>query len=246
MANEARPCPCDLGDKFDYGGHGQELQIDHIKAYVTKPQTSTDKAVIVVQDIFGWELPNTRFIADLVAAHGYIAVCPDFFVGQDPWKPTDDWSTFPEWLKTRPATKVNKEVDVVLKYLKEQCKVKKIGIIGFCWGGIVTHHVMLNYPEVKAGVSFYGIIRDEDDRYDLKNPTLFVFAEVDHVVPLEQVTILEQRLKEHAKVDFQVKVFPKQTHGFVHRKKEDINPEDKPFIEEARKDMLEWLHKYIN
>ncbi|MEE6474713.1 hypothetical protein FKM82_010465 [Ascaphus truei] len=71
MANEARPCPCELGDQFDYKGLGQEVQIEHIKAYVSKPQSNTDKAVIVVQDIYGWELPNTRFFADLLAAHGY-------------------------------------------------------------------------------------------------------------------------------------------------------------------------------
>eukprot|EP00079_Xenopus_tropicalis_P026175 XP_012819874.1 PREDICTED: carboxymethylenebutenolidase homolog isoform X1 [Xenopus tropicalis] len=210
MANEACPCPCDIGDKIEYGAKGQEVQIEHIKAYVSKPHSSTDKAVIVVQDIFGWQLPNTRFMADLLTAHGYM------------------------------------EINVVLKYLKEQCHVKKIGVIGFCWGGVVTHHLMLKYPELKAGVSFYGIIRDVEDRYNLLNPTLFIFAEMDHVIPLEQVSLLEEKLKVHSKVDFQVKVFPKQTHGFVHRKNEDINPEDKPFIEEARKNMLEWLHKYIN
>ncbi|XP_053570484.1 carboxymethylenebutenolidase homolog [Bombina bombina] len=246
MANEANPCPCELGDKLEYGGQGQEIQIDHIKAYISKPQSSTDKAVIVVQDIFGWDLPNTRFMADLLATHGYIAVLPDLFVGQEPWNPANDYSRIHEWLKTRPATKVDKEADVVLKYLKEKCHVTKIGVIGFCWGGIVTHYLMLKYPELKAGVSFYGIIRDADDRYDLLNPTFFVFAENDHVIPLEQVAILEQKLKEHAKVDYRVEIFPKQTHGFVHRKNENINPEDKPSIEKARREMIEWLHKYIN
>ena len=32
-----------------------------------------------------------------------------------------------------------------------------------------------------------GIIRDTEDVYDLKNPTLFIFAENDAVIPLEQV-----------------------------------------------------------
>ncbi|CAH2283603.1 carboxymethylenebutenolidase homolog [Pelobates cultripes] len=246
MANEARPCPCDIGDKFEHEEQGKVIQIEHIKAYVCKPHSSTDKAVIVVQDIFGWELPNTRFIADLLSAHGYITVCPDLFRGQEPWNPNSDWSVFPEWLKSRPATKVDKEVDVVLKYLREQCHVKKIGVIGFCWGGVVTHHLMLTYPDIKAGVSFYGIMRDAEDHYNLQNPTLFIFGEIDSVIPLDQVNVLKEKLKEHAKFDYEVKVFPKQTHGFVHRKKEEINPEDKPYIEEARKDMIEWLHKYIN
>lgn len=60
-----------------------------------------------------------------------------------------------------------------------------------------------------------------------------------------QVTILEEKLKEKCKVDYQVKVFPGQTHGFAHRKREDINPADKPKIQQARTDMLMWLNKYI-
>lgn len=119
------------------------------------------------------------------------AVCPDFFVGKEPWSPTKDWSTFQEWLKDKKPTDINKwvhfqfnlsrwtpivqslsrvfnimhesnsyfilrEVDVVLKYLKEQCGAKRIGTVGFCWGGVATHYLALLYPEIKAGVSVYG------------------------------------------------------------------------------------------
>lgn len=74
MANEARPCPCDIGDRMEYGGLGQEVQVEHLKAYVVKPTSASDKAIIVIQDIFGWQLPNTRYIADLLAANGYMYV----------------------------------------------------------------------------------------------------------------------------------------------------------------------------
>ncbi|XP_024135909.1 carboxymethylenebutenolidase homolog [Oryzias melastigma] len=244
MANESNPCPCDIGDKIEYGGLGQEVQIEHIKAYVVKPTTPSDKAIIVIHDIFGWQLPNTRYMADMLAANGYIAVCPDFFVGKEAWSPAGDWSKFQEWLQDKKPTTINTEVDAVLKFLKEQCGAKRIGTVGFCWGGVATHYIALQYPEVKAGVSVYGIVREREDRYALKSPTLFIFAEVDQVIPLDQVNSLEEKLKEKCTVDYQVKIFPGQTHGFVHRKREDINPADKPYIQEARKDMLNWLSKY--
>lgn len=245
MANEANPCPCDIGHRLEYGGMGQEVQVEHIKAYVTRSPVDAGKAVIVVQDIFGWQLPNTRYMADMIAGNGYTTIVPDFFVGQEPWDPSGDWSTFPEWLKSRNARKINREVDAVLRYLKQQCHAQKIGIVGFCWGGIVVHQVMMTYPEVRAGVSVYGIIRDSKDVYNLKNPTLFIFAENDAVIPLEQVSVLTQKLKEHCKVNYQVKTFSGQTHGFVHRKREDCSPADKPYIEEARRNLIEWLNKYI-
>lgn len=74
MANEAKPCPCDIGDRMDYGGLGQEVQIEHTKAYVVKPSSASDKAIIVIQDIYGWQLPNTRYMADMLAANGYMWV----------------------------------------------------------------------------------------------------------------------------------------------------------------------------
>nr|XP_020032447.1 carboxymethylenebutenolidase homolog isoform X4 [Castor canadensis] len=245
MANEAHPCPCDIGHRLEYGGMGHEVQVEHIQAYVTRSPVDAGKAVIVIQDIFGWQLPNTRYMADMIAGNGYTTIVPDFFVGQPPWRPSDDWSTFPEWLKTKNARKINREIDAVLRYLKQQCNAQKIGVVGFCWGGIAVHHVMTTYPELKAGVSVYGIVKDSEDVYSLKNPTLFIFAENDTVIPLEQVSVLTQKLKEHCKVEYQIKTFSGQTHGFVHRKKEDCSPADKPYIDEARRNLIEWLNKYI-
>ncbi|XP_035960517.2 carboxymethylenebutenolidase homolog isoform X2 [Halichoerus grypus] len=209
MANEAHPCPCDIGHRIEYGGMGREVQVEHIQAYVTKPPFDTGKAVIVIQDIFGWQLPNTRYMADMIAGNGYT------------------------------------EVDAVLKYLKQQCHAQKIGAVGFCWGGVAVHHVMMKYPEFRAGVSVYGIVKDSEDVHSLKNPTLFIFAENDAVIPLEQVSLLTQKLKKHCKVEYQIKTFSGQTHGFVHRKREDCSAEDKPYIDEARRNLLEWLHKYV-
>lgn len=53
---------------------------------------------------------------------------------------------------------VFREVDAVLKFLKEQCGAKHIGAVGFCWGGVATHYLALKYPEIKAGVSVYGML----------------------------------------------------------------------------------------
>ncbi|KAJ3611523.1 hypothetical protein NHX12_021538 [Muraenolepis orangiensis] len=261
MANEAKPCPCDLGDRMEYGGLGREVQAEAGPSSASHraeagpssashraeagPSSASHRAVVLIHDIYGWRLPNTRYIADMLAANGYIVVCPDFYVGKDPWSPTSDWSRFQEWLEDKKPTGINREVDAVLRFLKEQCGASLIGSVGFCWGGVAVHHLALDYPEIKAGVSVYGIIRETEHCFDLKSPLLFIFAEKDTVVPLEQVSVLEAGLKEKCTVDYRVKIFPGQSHGFVHRKREDINPADQPLVQEARSDMLSWLNTYM-
>uniref|UniRef100_A0A663MX95 Carboxymethylenebutenolidase homolog n=1 Tax=Athene cunicularia TaxID=194338 RepID=A0A663MX95_ATHCN len=233
MANESRPCPCDIGDRFDCEGCGQEVQVEHIKAYICKAAASTDKAVIVIHDIFGWQLPNTRYT--WLILFGELPSAQDFFSGGEAWKPSDDWSEFNDWLKTRDARKINKEANAALKYLKEQCGAKKLGVVVFCWGGIAARHLMMTYAEFRAGVSLYG-------RVAAWNMALLIQLLLHSIL---QVNLLKQKLKKNCKVDYEVNIYPGQTHGFVHSRREDISPQDKPYIEEGRKDMIRWLNKYI-
>ncbi|XP_062836912.1 carboxymethylenebutenolidase homolog isoform X2 [Anolis carolinensis] len=134
---------------------------------------------------------------------------------------------------------------VFMKCLKEKYKAMKIGVVGFSWGGMAVHHLMLKNPELKAGISDYGIIRDSEDRYNLLNPTFFIFGGNDHTISPEQVTLLERKLKDYCTVDYKIKVYPGQVHGFAQCKPEDMKPKDVPFMEEARMDMIDWLNRYI-
>ncbi|ELK09248.1 Carboxymethylenebutenolidase like protein [Pteropus alecto] len=211
MANEANPCPCDIGHKMEYGGMGCEVQVEHIKAYVTRSPVNTGKAVIVIQDVFGWQLPNTRYMADMIAGNGY----------------------------TRAGLEAR-----CRRPCPFHCEIRD-GLAGCqlaSWS-----RLLFSCGENRQRNKFTNecLIRDSEDVHCLKNPTLFIFAENDPVIPLEQVSLLTQKLKEHCKVEYQIKTFSGQTHGFVHRKREDCSPEDKPYIEEARRNLLEWLNKYV-
>lgn len=44
----------------------------------------------------------------------------------------------------------------MLTYLQRQCGARRVGVVGFCWGGVAAHHVMMTYPGLRAGVSVYG------------------------------------------------------------------------------------------
>ncbi|OXB65191.1 hypothetical protein ASZ78_004948, partial [Callipepla squamata] len=215
----ADPFLYNTGERSGYGCLGHELQVEHIKAYVCRPSYFTDKAVIVVHDIFGWMFPDIRYIVDLIAGHGYITICPDFFKGKDPWKPTDHWHDFADWMKKHDPMKVDRT-------FHSSCKNDNL-----------TNSLFLNY--------IIGIIRDSEERYNLLNPTFFIFGEKDHTISYDQITLLDEKLKQHCKVPYKIKVYPGQVHGFAQLKPEDMKPVDKPYIEEARKDMIDWIKTFI-
>ncbi|XP_016848432.2 carboxymethylenebutenolidase homolog isoform X1 [Anolis carolinensis] len=245
MTSKDLPFQYDIGRRSNYVGRGKEIHFDNINAYVCQPDYDTNNAVILVHDIYGWQFPDTRYITDIFASNGYITICPDFFLGKEPWKPNNHWHDFADWLKERDPMKVDKTTAVFMKCLKEKYKAMKIGVVGFSWGGMAVHHLMLKNPELKAGISDYGIIRDSEDRYNLLNPTFFIFGGNDHTISPEQVTLLERKLKDYCTVDYKIKVYPGQVHGFAQCKPEDMKPKDVPFMEEARMDMIDWLNRYI-
>ena len=50
--------------------------------YWAKPEAPTDKAVVLCTDIFGYELPNIRLMADMLCREtGFLIVVPDVFDG---------------------------------------------------------------------------------------------------------------------------------------------------------------------
>lgn len=60
-----------------------------------------------------------------------------------------------------------------------------------------------------------------------------------------QIFLLEDKLKQYCKVPYKIKVYPGQVHGFAQLKPEDMKPDDKPYIEEARRDMIDWIKMFV-
>ena len=56
---------------------------------------------------------------------------------------------------------------------------KKIGAVGFCYGGGVCNALAVAYPELSASVPFYGSQAKSEDVPRIKSPLLLHFAELD-------------------------------------------------------------------
>lgn len=130
---------CKEGFKWQGTPTGTETTLAGNKTYVAGTK-NTGVAILMVHDIFGWTLNNARLLADHYAQEAEATVyLPDFFGGE---VVSEDTMTDP---KKREAFGVmdfigrnSKEIRFPeMKACAEALRkdYKKIGAIGFCYGG---------------------------------------------------------------------------------------------------------------
>ncbi|KAG4378311.1 hypothetical protein GLYMA_17G018000v4 [Glycine max] len=79
------------------GGGGHVDKVGGIDSYFTGSPHSK-LAVLMLSDVFGYEAPNLRKLADKVGAAGYYVVVPDLLDGE-PFNPQNSDRPFPAWIK---------------------------------------------------------------------------------------------------------------------------------------------------
>ncbi|XP_057415525.1 endo-1,3;1,4-beta-D-glucanase-like isoform X1 [Lotus japonicus] len=116
---------------------GPESWVGHVEklggldTYVTGSSYSK-LAILMVSEVFGYEAPLLRKLADKVAATWYYVVVPDFLHG-DPFSSEDATRLLPVWLKDHEPNKAFEDAKPVIEALKDK-GVLAIGAASFCWG----------------------------------------------------------------------------------------------------------------
>ncbi|XXG79381.1 hypothetical protein AAC387_Pa09g0465 [Persea americana] len=128
-------------------GEGTVENLGGLKTYITGSPLS-HRAAILISDIFGYEAPNLRKLADKVAAAGFYVVVPDFFYGNH-FLYGDPENLVPVWMKSHGTDKGYEDAKAIIEDLKSK-GTYAIGAAGFCWG------------EVKSPIS---ILAAELDKY---------------------------------------------------------------------------------
>jgi len=219
--------------------HGTMLRIGGVEAYVAKPSEETSSCIVIATDVFGHSLINTQLIADQFASKtGFMCVVPDLFNGNAvppsaldailEGPPKDllgsighkikiglAYLSFIPWILKHNPTKKMPIFDSVLSELKEKFGMKKIGVIGYCYGG--KHAVLLAATDkIDAfAVAHPSFLRTEEIEA-INKPGLFLCAEEDPVFPKKASDEAEQILKRK---DISAKFvhFPGTKHGFAVR-----------------------------
>lgn len=88
---------------------GRIEKVHGLNCYIADPPSDNPKGIVVIiPDVFGWELPNSRILADEYAKKGnFIVYLPDFMGGM--YRPPSPQSSPPALLKRRQKSSSNWE-----------------------------------------------------------------------------------------------------------------------------------------
>ena len=186
-----------------------------VPAYVAQPAGKPRGAVVVVQEIFGVN-PHIRAVADRFAEQGYLAVAPATFERVKPGVElgyTDVDMGAGSELKTAvdalPGAGVLQDIQAAIDHAA-QASGGKVGIVGFCWGGLLTWRAACLLKGLSAAVPYYGggITSEDEIARQPQCPVMAHFGDQDHWIPMEGI---EAFTKAHPEVE--VHVYP-ANHGF--------------------------------
>ena len=160
-----------------------------LSAYRAEPEGTAHGAIVVVQEIFGVN-SHIRSVADRYAAAGFLAIAPAIFDRAEPG--IELGYTQDDMAAGREIVRGKLDFQTVLADVAAAgaaaTEAGKVGIVGYCYGGLVTAAAAIHHADTfDAAVSYYGggsvTLIDETP----VAPLMMHFGERDHAVPLDDV-----------------------------------------------------------
>jgi carboxymethylenebutenolidase len=186
---------------------------------VARPKTLPAPAVVVLQEIFGVNM-DMRETCDELAARGFIAVCPDLFWRQEPGLDLNHWSDA-EWKKGLALYAVydrDKGVRDIVDTAHAAGRLEgasgKVGVMGFCLGGLMTFLTAAR-EKIDAAVAYHGGETEKylDEADKITAPMLMHLAEEDEFISKEAQTKIKAALSNKPNVE--IYSYPGCNHAFA-------------------------------
>ena len=178
-----------------------------LPAWVARPEGAPRGAVVVLQEIFGVN-SHIRAVADRLAARGYLAVAPATFArvkagvelgyeAQD----MQDGMALKAAVEALPAPGVMPDIQAAIDYAGAQSGCK-VGVVGFCWGGLLTWRAACTLQGLSAAVPYYGggMTSPEETARQPRVPVLAHFGRRDHFIAEDSVHLFAAAHPHQVKV----------------------------------------------
>lgn len=166
-----------------------------LDAWLAQPAGVPRGAVVVVQEIFGVNA-HIRAVTEGWAADGYVAIAPALFDRIAPGIElgyTEADVTRGRELKAASAIdKAMTDLEAALDRALADAAAAgaaapRAGMVGYCWGGLMTWLAAAQVDDLAAAVPYYGGGIPDHAESVPRCPVLAHFGERDHILPLERV-----------------------------------------------------------
>lgn len=182
-------------------------------AYVARPDGAPRGGIVVLQEIFGINA-HIRAVADSYAAQGYLAIAPATFhrvqAGVELGYTPEDVAAGAKLKAAVEGLPPPGALQDVQAAVNAAAEAGPVGVVGYCWGGLLAWRAASLLSGVRAAVPYYGggMTTPTEVARQPQCPVLAHFGDQDHAIPLEGVQTFQA---VHAAV--RVEIYPAQ-HGF--------------------------------
>jgi carboxymethylenebutenolidase len=169
------------------------------QAYIAQPKTEPRGAIVVLQEIFGVN-NHIRAICDGFAFVGFVAIAPAVFsrlqkdvnLGYTPGD-VEIGRSLKNLAEGLPAPGVMADVQAAISHASMATR-GKVGVVGYCWGGLLSWRAATQFANVKAAVTYYGggmTLEPELHKKPLC-PTMSHFGAKDGLIPASTLQAFQQ------------------------------------------------------
>ncbi len=176
-----------------------------IPAYRAAPSGTPRAAIIVIPEIFGVN-SGIAAKADDWASQGYLAFAPDLF-----WRfaPGSELNPDVEAELHQAFTNMGqfsaddgvKDIEALIKFIRHEEGVEKVGAVGFCLGGRLAY-MTATRTDADASVGYYGVMIDQmlGESHAIARPLMLHIPTADHFVGPEAQAAIHAGLDDHPRV----------------------------------------------
>lgn len=180
--------------------------------YLAKPvENNNYPGVIMIHEWWGLNDHIKRTAREL-ASEGYVVLAVDLYNGEIAANP----DRARELSSSLDQDTTIKNMKSAVTYVQTKGDIRKVGSLGWCFGGGQSLQLALSGERLDATIIYYGnLVTEESKLSSLKWPVQGIFGEEDTVIPIETVKEFKSILEQLGIVN-EIYIYPSVGHAFAN------------------------------